>query len=87
MKMAINPMNRANAAPRCTATSKRTGLPCQAPALRGHRVCRSHGARGGAPKGEANGRYAHGRFSCEALALRAEITELVRASRRHAATV
>lgn len=31
--------------------------------------------------------YVHGRFTCEALALRAEIAELVRASRLHAATL
>lgn len=84
MKMAINPLNRANAAPRCSATSKRSGLPCRAPALKGHHVCRCHGARGGAPRGTGNGRYVHGRFTCEALTLRAEIAGLVRASRRQA---
>ncbi len=47
--------------PRCTATSKRTRKPCQAPAVRGWSVCRFHGARGGAPKGQANGAYCHGR--------------------------
>jgi hypothetical protein len=41
-------------APRCTATSKRTGQRCNAPAVRGWNVCRFHGARGGAPKGKAN---------------------------------
>ncbi len=65
-KMPVNPMYRANAAPRCSATSKRSGLPCMAPAVRGCRVCRFHGARGGAPFGMANGRYVHGRFTCEA---------------------
>ena len=40
-----------HAAPRCTATSKRTRLPCQAPAVTGWTVCRFHGARGGGPKG------------------------------------
>jgi len=39
--------------PRCTAKSKRTGKRCRTPAVRGWRVCRMHGARGGAPK--ANG--------------------------------
>lgn len=57
---------KAHAAPRCAATSKRTGLGCKAPAERGKRVCRFHGARGGAPKGQAHGMYKHGRFTCEA---------------------
>ena len=52
---------------RCKARSKRTGKPCQSPAVRGWAVCRMHGARGGAPKGEANGNYktrrTHGRDS------------------------
>ena len=47
-------------APRCSATSKRTKKRCKAPAVRGWTVCRFHGARGGAPKGEANGSYKHG---------------------------
>lgn len=38
-------------APCCTATSKRTGNPCQAPAVRGWSVCRFHGAGGGGPQG------------------------------------
>jgi len=50
-----NPMHNAHVAPRCGAKSKRTGQPCRAPAVRGWKVCRMHGARGGAPKGEANG--------------------------------
>ena len=40
-------------APRCKANSKRTGKRCRAPAVRGCRVCRMHGARGGAPTGKA----------------------------------
>src|SRR6478736_2976798 len=59
-KMSNNSMHRANSAPRCKAKSKRTGKPCQAPAVRGYRVCRMHGARGGAPKGKRNGNYRHG---------------------------
>jgi len=50
-------------APRCTATSKRTRQRCKAPAVRGYNVCRFHGARGGAPKGEANGAWKHGQYS------------------------
>jgi hypothetical protein len=47
-------------APRCSATSKRTCERCKAPAVRGWTVCRFHGARGGAPKGKANGAYKYG---------------------------
>src|SRR5277367_4995928 len=36
---------------RCHAKSKRSGLPCRAPAARGTEVCRMHGAGGGARKG------------------------------------
>jgi hypothetical protein len=43
--------------PRRSATSKRTRRPCMAPAVTGWTVCRFHGARGGAPKGKANGAY------------------------------
>lgn len=55
-------------APRCGAKA-RAGAPCQSPAVRGKRRCRMHGGSSGsgAPKGERNGRYRHGRFTCEAL--------------------
>ena|SRR3974377_1559205 len=55
-------------APRCTAKSKRSGQRCEAPAVRGWKVCRFHGARGGAPKGKANGAWKHGHYSEEAKA-------------------
>ncbi len=58
--MSINPTHKAHAAPRCTARSKRTGQPCRSPAVRGWKVCRMHGARGGAPEGKRNGNYRHG---------------------------
>jgi hypothetical protein len=60
VKMSINPMQRAHDAPRCKARSKRTGQPCRSPAVRGWKVCRMHGARGGAPEGKRNGNYRHG---------------------------
>jgi hypothetical protein len=50
--MTINPMQSAQDAPRCKAKSKRTGKRCRAPAVRGCRVCRMHGARVGAPTGK-----------------------------------
>ena len=63
--MSDNPMHKTHAAPRCTARSKRTGEPCRAPAVRGWKVCRMHGARGGAPEGRGNGNYRHGARSRE----------------------
>lgn len=50
-------------APRCMANSKRAGHRCKAPAVRKYNVCRFHGARGGAPKGKANGAWKHGHYS------------------------
>ncbi len=68
-------------APRCSATSKRTGKPCQAPAVRGWTVCRFHGARGGGPKGRANGAYKHGLYTAEAIEERRMFSDIVRESR------
>ena len=69
-------------AQRCTATSKRTRGQCKAPAVRGWTVCRFHGARGGAPKGTANGSYKHGFYTEEAQAERRFLSKLVRESRK-----
>lgn len=80
MKTAIDPMQRAHAAPRCSATSKRSGHACRSPALRGKGVCRMHGARGGGPAGVENGRYIHGRFTCEEIGRRQALHQLIRAS-------
>ena len=65
--MTINPMQKAHDAPRCKAKSKRTGKPCGAPAVRGSRVCRMHGARGGAPTGKSNGNHRDGTRTKEAM--------------------
>ena len=43
---------------RCQAKSKRTKLQCAAPALKGKRVCKTHGGRSTGPKTEA------GRLRC-----------------------
>ena len=67
--------------PRCTATSKRTGQRCRAPAVRGWHVCRSHGARGGAPKGPRNGAYKHGLYSAEAISQRRALGDVLRWAR------
>jgi hypothetical protein len=73
------PMHRS---PRCTATSKRTRQPCQAPAVTGWTVCRFHGARGGGPRGMRNGAYRHGLHTAEAVAERRVVSTLLR--RAHA---
>lgn len=66
---------------RCTATSKRTRLPCQAPAVTGWTVCRFHGARGDGPKGERNGAYKDGLHTAGAVAGRRAVSELLRRAR------
>ena len=54
MKGDDNPMDRPNAASRCSARSKRTDEPCRAPAVTGWRVCYFHGAGGGHKAGPAH---------------------------------
>ena len=67
-------------APRCRARSKRSGLQCRAPAVRGYAVCRMHGAGGAAPRGNRNA-WKHGAHSAEALALKKQINTLARTAR------
>jgi len=74
-------------APRCCATSKRTKVRCNAPALRGWAVCRFHGARGGAPKGKRNGMYRHGLYTKETVEERRFLRQLLRQSREALATL
>jgi hypothetical protein len=80
-----NPMQSAHAALRCCARSKRSGLPCRAPAVRGWRVCRMHGARGGAPEGRQNGAWRHGARGHDAVARRRQVEEFVKLARHIAA--
>ena len=68
--------------PRCTATSKRSGQRCRAPAVTGWTVCRFHGAGGGAPKGKRNGMYHHGRCTQKAIAERRAVSALLREARK-----
>ncbi len=86
-KASDNPMQSAHASPRCSATSKRSGLPCQAPAVRGRPVCRMHGARGGAPKGVRNGGFRHGQFTCKAIQERQALALLIRVARMSATEI
>jgi len=76
--MSINPMQSAHDAPRCKAKSKRTGLRCRSPAVNGYRVCRMHGAGGGAPEGKRNGSFRHGGRTREVI----EASRFIRAMAR-----
>lgn len=76
--MKLTPVNLMHLAPRCTAKSKRSGFQCKAPAVRGKKVCRMHGARAGAPCGSLHGRYVHGRKTREAEQSRRQTRELIR---------
>ena len=67
----IDPSQRLREAPRCRAMAKSTRERCKCPAGRGWRVCRLHGAGGGAPRGKAHPNYKHGLRTKEAVAMRA----------------
>ena len=87
MKDDATPMSKAHAAPRCTATSKRTGVRCKGPAVRGWTVCRFHGAGGGQGPGKANPAYKHGMRSREFVEMRKAINDLVRAGKEAEALI
>ena len=74
--------SRLRQAPRCLARTRR-GRPCQSPAVAGKARCRMHGgaAGSGAPKGERNGNWRHGRFTCEAVAERRATRGLLHSTR------
>jgi hypothetical protein len=71
---------------RCHAKSKRSGLQCRSPAVRGHSVCRMHGAGRGAPRGNRNA-LKHGLYAAEAIETRRMITALLRQARELVETV
>ena len=83
MKLEGNPMQRPypmHLSPRCGAKT-RSGTPCCSPAMPNGR-CRMHGGKSpGAPRGEANGSYRHGRFTEEAIERRRELNGWIRAMR------
>ncbi len=64
-----------------TADTKRHLL-LGTPAVTGWTVCRFHGARGGAPKGKANGAFKHGLHTAEAVNERRLLSDLLRRSRK-----
>jgi len=54
--------------------------------VRGHSVCRMHGAGGGAPKGNRNA-LKHGDSTAEAIAVKREIQALARLARETIAAI
>jgi hypothetical protein len=50
--------------------------------VKGWKVCRVHGARGGAPEGQANGNYRHGGRTKRTMASRAAVAALIRLCRQ-----
>ena len=74
----INPVSRLREASRCRARAKNTGERCKAPAVRGWRVCRVHGARGGHPAGVAHPSWKHGTRSREWVEQRKWLNALLR---------
>lgn len=80
-------MEKAHAAPRCTARSKRTGKPCKNPAVKGWTVCRLHGAGGGHKAGPTHPSWKHGGRSKAAMAARKQANELARQAKVLAAMV
>ena len=82
-KSDVNPMQRAHAAPRCTAHAKRTGFLCKNPAVRGWRVCRMHGAHGGQPPGSGHPSFKHGMRAKQTVELRRAIQMLNRHCHDH----
>lgn len=64
-------------APRCNATTRARTM-CQCPAIQGRTRCRLHGGRSpGAPRGELNGNFKDGYFTCESVKERKWVKELV----------
>ena len=80
MKDDANPMHLA---PRCTAQSKRSGLPCKSPAVRGWKFCRMHGEKGGHKSGHSHPQYQHGGRSHDMVKTRKFLTALAREARDH----
>jgi len=82
----------APAKPRCGAHSRRTGRPCNAPAMPNGR-CRMHGGKSTGPRtpeGLERSRKAnwrHGAYSAEAIADRRKAAAAVRALRQLLATL
>jgi hypothetical protein len=77
----MRPAQRLQDAPRCTGTAKSRRTTCKAPAVTGWPVCRIQGARGGAPFGPANGRWAGGGRTQELERVRRAVATFARLTR------
>jgi hypothetical protein len=77
--MTDNPMRPAETVPQQSQCGARTrsGAPCRSAPVTGRRRCRMHGGAdgSGAPKGERNGNYKHGRYTEEVAATRRWLRE------------
>jgi hypothetical protein len=67
---------------RCLART-RSGGRCQSLPVKGKKRCRMHGGApgSGAPSGERNGMYRHGRYTLDAMELRRKVRLLVSRTR------
>jgi hypothetical protein len=67
---------------RCGAKT-RSGAPCKSAPVTGRRRCRMHGGAdgSGAPKGEKNGNYKHGRYTQKVAATRQWLREMTKVVR------
>ena len=77
----MNPVHRLRSARRCHATAKSSGVRCKCPAMRGWRVCRVHGARGGHAAGPRHPQWKHGGRSQQVLLATRLATFLSKAAR------
>jgi hypothetical protein len=75
-------MGQVSQAVRCGAKT-RSGAPCKSAPVTGRRRCRMHGGAdgSGAPKGERNGNYKHGRYTKEVAATRRWLREAIQTLR------
>ncbi|MEI2687462.1 MAG: hypothetical protein V9G14_15425 [Cypionkella sp.] len=87
MENNANPMRTAHAATKCHAKAKATGRRCKAPAVNGWKVCRMHGAGGGAPTGPANGAWKHGGRSNAVIELQRMTVGIARLAKETIASI
>jgi hypothetical protein len=85
--MAVNPMHHANAAPRCGAKSKRSGFSCQAPAVRGKRVCRMHACKRRRASRRCSWQFSAWSLTCDAVDNRKSLARLIAETRRTVASL
>ena len=68
---------KAQESPRCGAKT-RSKTSCKSPAMKNGR-CRLHGGKStGAPTGKEHGRYTHGNYTKDVLALNKHIKQIIR---------